>query len=165
MRLAKERDECVLHVDIGGGTTKLALIDQGVILGVAAFAVGGRLLAADESGAWTRVDDSARLVAQELGLATDPATLADVAVRRQIAQRLATIAADYILDAPRDALGQALLLTEELAATGARRPRSRSRAASRNTSSATRSATTATSPSCSAAALGDGAQAARQRRS
>jgi ethanolamine utilization protein EutA len=115
VRLSKERDECVLHVDIGGGTTKLALIDRGVIIGVAAFAVGGRLLATDEGGVWTRVDDSARLVAQELGLATDPATLADIAVRRKIAHRLATIAADYILDAPRDALGRALLLTEDLA--------------------------------------------------
>ncbi|HEY4746339.1 MAG TPA: ethanolamine ammonia-lyase reactivating factor EutA [Steroidobacteraceae bacterium] len=115
VRLSKERDECVLHVDIGGGTTKLALIDRGVIIGVAAFAVGGRLLATDEGGVWTRVDDSARLVAQELGLATDPATLADVAVRRKIAQRLAAIAADYILDAPRDALGRTLLLTEDLA--------------------------------------------------
>jgi len=115
VRLAKERDDCILHVDIGGGTTKLALIDRGVIIGVAAFAVGGRLLATDEGGVWTRVDDSARLVAQELGLATDPATLADIAVRRKIAHRLATIAADYILDAPRDALGRALLLTEDLA--------------------------------------------------
>jgi ethanolamine utilization protein EutA (predicted chaperonin) len=114
VRLARERHECILHVDIGGGTTKLALIDDGVILGVAAFAVGGRLLATDASGAWTRVDDSARLVAAELGLATDPATLADVTVRQRIAGRLAAIAADYILDAPRDRLGQALGLTEDL---------------------------------------------------
>jgi len=115
VRLSAERGECILHVDIGGGTTKLALIDKGVILGVAAFAVGGRLLAQDERGAWTRVDDSARRVAAELGLATGPATLADAAVRARIAQRLAAVAADYILDAPRDALGRALLLTEELA--------------------------------------------------
>jgi ethanolamine utilization protein EutA len=115
VRLSKERDECLLHVDIGGGTTKLALVDKGTILGVAAFAVGGRLLAADGGGAWTRVDDSARLVAKELGLGVDPATLADPAVRQQIAHRLAAVAADYILDAPRDRLGRALLLTEELA--------------------------------------------------
>jgi ethanolamine utilization protein EutA len=115
VRLSAERGECVLHVDIGGGTTKLALIDRGQILGVAAFAVGGRLLAADETGAWSRVDDSARLVAQELGLGTDPATFADPAVRERVARRLAAIAADYILDAPRDRVGKALLLTEELA--------------------------------------------------
>src|SRR5262245_23874145 len=117
VKLSHEREQCVLHVDIGGGTTKLALIDRGVILGVAAFAVGGRLLAADETGAWTRVDDSARLVAQELGLATDPATFADAAVRERVARRLATVAADYILDAPRNDLGKALLLTEELPRT------------------------------------------------
>ena len=35
----------VLNVDIGGGTTKLALIDHGRVLATAAFHVGGRLIA------------------------------------------------------------------------------------------------------------------------
>src|SRR5215831_1850783 len=99
VKLSAERNQCILHVDIGGGTTKLALIDRGVILGVAAFAVGGRLLAADESGTWTRIDDSARLVAQKLALAPNPATFGDEPARKRVAQRLAAIAADYILDA------------------------------------------------------------------
>jgi ethanolamine utilization protein EutA len=116
VRLSKERGECLLHVDIGGGTTKLALIDRGALAGVAAFAVGGRLIAQDGAGAWTRVDDSARAVAAALGIATDPATLAEPRARAAIASRLATIAADYILGAPRDALGASLLLTEPLPA-------------------------------------------------
>src|SRR5499427_10872098 len=93
VQLSKERGQCLLHVDIGGGTTKLALIDKGVIVSEAAVAVGGRLLATDESGAWTRVDDSAHLVADALGVSVDPRTLADEAVRRRIAGRLAAIAA------------------------------------------------------------------------
>ena len=113
VRLSKERAQCVLHVDIGGGTTKLALIDKGVILSEAAVAVGGRLLATDADGAWTRVDDSARVVADALGLATDPHTLADANVRRNVACGLAAIAADCILDAP-NPLGDALALTEPL---------------------------------------------------
>jgi ethanolamine utilization protein EutA len=113
VRLSKERDACVLHVDVGGGTTKLALIDKGAILGECAFAVGGRLLATDGDGNWTRVDDSAQAVAAALGVPTDPAALADDGVRRRIAGRLAAIAADYILDAPRDALGAALALTQD----------------------------------------------------
>ena len=115
VRLSREKGECILHVDIGGGTTKLALIDNGVIVGVAAFAVGGRLIAADNRGAWTRVDDSARVVAEELGLSTDPHSLADPGTRAQIARRLAQIAADFILDAQRDRLGTALRLTDDLA--------------------------------------------------
>jgi ethanolamine utilization protein EutA len=119
VRLSKERRQCVLHIDVGGGTTKLALIDNGVILGEAAFAVGGRLLATDEAGAWTRVDDSARRVAASLGLAVDPQTLSREEVRQAVVQRLATIAADYILDAPRDPLAASLALTEPLPRTAA----------------------------------------------
>jgi ethanolamine utilization protein EutA len=54
------------------------------------------------------------VVAKELGLPTDPQTLADPSVRLAIARRLAHIAVDYILDAPRDRLGTSLLLTESL---------------------------------------------------
>ena len=113
-QLSRERDCCVLHIDIGGGTTKLALIDKGVVLGVAAFAVGGRCIATDASGAYTRVDDSAVAVAKEFDIDTTPATLARPEVRQRIAARLAKIAADYVLDYPRDALGESFLLTEPL---------------------------------------------------
>ncbi len=112
--LSRERASTILHIDIGGGTTKLALIDQGVILGVMAFAVGGRLVAQDANGQWTRVDDSAILVAKELGLSTDPVAMSDEAQRVRIAQRLAQVAADYVLGAPLDDLGRALQLTESL---------------------------------------------------
>jgi ethanolamine utilization protein EutA len=117
VKLSKERGECILHVDIGGGTTKLALIDKGAFIGVAAFAVGGRLIAADEAGNFTRVDDSARLVADALGIGIDAATLARPDARHAIARRLAMTAADYILGMPPDPLGQALLLTAPLPRT------------------------------------------------
>ncbi len=112
--LSKSRDTCLLHADLGGGTTKLALIDRGAILGLAAFAVGGRLIATDASGAWSRIEQSARLVADDLQIKISPQALADEAIRRRIAQRLAEVAADMILDAPLDSLGQSLLLTERL---------------------------------------------------
>jgi ethanolamine utilization protein EutA len=115
--LSRRRGACGLHVDIGGGTTKLALIDKGEITSVAAFAVGGRLIAQDAEGAWTRVDHSARLVARELGVATTPDRLADGAVRLAIAKRLATLAVDQIAGVPLDELGRALELTEPLART------------------------------------------------
>jgi ethanolamine utilization protein EutA len=112
--LSKARDACILHADVGGGTTKLALIDRGTIVGLSAFAVGGRLLATDASGAWTRIDHAAQLVAGDLGIALSPQTLADPAIRQRIARRLAAVAADYIRDAPLDRLGEALRLTERL---------------------------------------------------
>jgi ethanolamine utilization protein EutA len=115
--LSKARGICLLHVDIGGGTTKLALIDRGTIIGVAAFAVGGRLIAVDARGDWTRIDDSARLVASDLSLEASPRTLADESVRQRIVERLATTAADIILAAPLDPLARSLMLTEALPRT------------------------------------------------
>lgn len=113
-RLSRQRGAAGLHVDIGGGTTKLSIIDGGEVLEVAAFAVGGRLLAQDADGAWTRIDDSARLVAEDLGIELTADTAADPEVRRQICRRLAQVAVDQVLGAPVDALGTSLELTRRL---------------------------------------------------
>ncbi len=114
VKLSKERGVCVLHMDVGGGTTKLALIDRGRIVGVSAFAVGGRLLAADESGNWSRVDEAARMTADDLGVKVDADSLADTEIRRRIARRLAKVAVDYVRGGPLDKLGMWLQLTEML---------------------------------------------------
>lgn len=115
--LSRRRQQCGLHVDVGGGTTKLALIDRGEIVSVAAIAVGGRLLARDVEGAWTRIDASAHRVAAQLGIEGLPAAFADEAVRIAVARLLATIVVDQIVGKPLDALGKALELTEPLART------------------------------------------------
>ncbi|SNS47777.1 ethanolamine utilization protein EutA [Noviherbaspirillum humi] len=112
--LSKRRGQCGLHVDIGGGTTKLALIDNGNIVSVAAFAAGGRLLAQDTAGAWSRIDDAARLAAQELGMAATPAAFDSSAGRQAVAARLAAIIMDRITGTPLDGLGRQLMLTDPL---------------------------------------------------
>jgi ethanolamine utilization protein EutA len=112
--LSRAKGACALHVDIGGGTTKLALIEAGEILSVAAFAVGGRLIARDDGGNWTRVDESAELACAELGIEAVPDRLADPATRQRIAERFADLVADQIAGGPVDELGRALQLTEPL---------------------------------------------------
>ena len=114
VKLSRDRQQVVLHVDIGGGTTKLTLVDRGTSVSSAAFAVGGRLIATDSDDQWTRIDDSARLAAEDLGFAPTPQAFADPATREKLAQRLAKVAADYVLGAPLDKLGQSLMLTEPL---------------------------------------------------
>jgi ethanolamine utilization protein EutA len=113
--LSRSQNNCILHVDIGGGTTKLALIDKGKIISVAAFAVGGRLIAQDNDKNWTRLDQSAWLVAKDLGLTLSPSTAADLSIRQKISARLAVIAIDQMLNGATDELGRALELTEPLA--------------------------------------------------
>ena len=115
--LSRRRGECGLHVDVGGGTTKLALIDSGKIISVAALAVGGRLLAQDAAGAWMRIDESAHRVARQLEIEASPSTFAEETARIAIARRLATIIVDQICGSALDALGKALELTDPLSRT------------------------------------------------
>lgn len=46
----------ILNIDIGGGTTKLALVENGRVVSCAALQVGGRLLVADAEGRITRLE-------------------------------------------------------------------------------------------------------------
>ena len=50
VRFSRESGKAVLHMDIGGGTSNLALIEDGKILRTGCLNVGGRLVTYDENG-------------------------------------------------------------------------------------------------------------------
>lgn len=64
---SREHSGVRLHVDIGGGTAKLAIISEGQVLGTAAVAVGGRLVALDGRDV-VRVEGPALEVARVAGV-------------------------------------------------------------------------------------------------
>ncbi len=57
----------ILNVDIGGGTTKLALVERGRVTATAAIHVGGRLTVVDERGTIVRLDPTGRVHAEGAG--------------------------------------------------------------------------------------------------
>jgi ethanolamine utilization protein EutA (predicted chaperonin) len=65
--LSAERQCRVLNIDIGGGTTKLALAECGQILSNAAFHVGGRLVATDDTGIVTLLEPGGQALARQAG--------------------------------------------------------------------------------------------------
>lgn len=58
----------LLHIDIGGGTTKFAYCRSGEIVAVAAIAVGARLITIDNWGTITRIETAGETVFRRLGL-------------------------------------------------------------------------------------------------
>src|SRR5688500_3082030 len=66
-KVSHDHDWRVLNIDIGGGTTKLALIDDGRVLETAAIHIGGRLLVADPDGRIIRLDPAGRELARRAG--------------------------------------------------------------------------------------------------
>jgi ethanolamine utilization protein EutA len=66
-KVSHDRGMRVLNIDIGGGTTKLALVEHGEVLETAAVHIGGRLLVADADGRITRLDAQGRELAAQAG--------------------------------------------------------------------------------------------------
>src|SRR2546427_2221777 len=65
--LSQSAGKSVLNVDMGGGTTKFALIEGGVVAQTAAINVGARLIAFDDANMVTRLEDAGRTLMHELG--------------------------------------------------------------------------------------------------
>ncbi len=63
-----DRSMPILNIDIGGGTTKLALVAQGNIVHTAALHIGGRLAVFDAEGRLTRLDPAGERVAALAGV-------------------------------------------------------------------------------------------------
>jgi ethanolamine utilization protein EutA (predicted chaperonin) len=57
----------ILNIDIGGGTTKLAIVDKGHVTATAALHIGGRLQVVDDIGRIVRLDPAGRFHAREAG--------------------------------------------------------------------------------------------------
>ena len=85
----------ILNVDIGGGTTKLAIVDAGKVVATAAIHVGGRLLVVDDERRITRLDPGGRRLAAAAGFGWN---LGDM-VNEQDVARVAALMADAVIDA------------------------------------------------------------------
>jgi ethanolamine utilization protein EutA len=61
-------DFTVMSVDVGGGTSKIAIVQRGQVIDTCAIEVGARLIAFDENGAINRIEDTALKIAKLAGV-------------------------------------------------------------------------------------------------
>ena len=85
----------VLNIDIGGGTTKLAVVEGGRALVTAAVHIGGRLQVVDENFKIIRLDPAGRTHAKRAGFDWH---LGDTVTSEQL-DRVADVMADTLVDA------------------------------------------------------------------
>ena len=67
VQASHDRQERIINVDIGGGTTKLSIIENGVIQVTAALHIGGRLIAVDDNFRIQRLEPAGRAHARRAG--------------------------------------------------------------------------------------------------
>ena len=111
--LSKDEHATVLNIDMGGGTTKLSLVREGVVNSTAAISVGARLLAFDPDGRITRVEKPARRILQEFGKhAAVGGTLADDD-EQCLVQRMVGALFEIMDGPPTTQLTRDLMVTDE----------------------------------------------------
>ncbi|NKB21782.1 MAG: ethanolamine utilization protein EutA [Alphaproteobacteria bacterium] len=86
---SKDVGVVVMNIDIGGGTTKVAICDKGEIVGLTAVDIGARLIAFDDAGTITRIEEAGRIFIHEAGLELSPGDHITAADCENIAEKMA----------------------------------------------------------------------------
>ena len=119
VRLSREQGSRILNLDIGGGTTKLAIVDDGRVIATGAIAVGGRLVAVDARGRILRLDPSGRDHALRAGLDWTLGAEVDRAALQQVAAAMSEALIAAIGRRPMPAAITGLWLTRPIEEFGA----------------------------------------------
>ena len=71
-RVSHDEGKRILNIDIGGGTTKLAVVEGGRVVATAAVHIGGRLQVVDDDGRIVRLDPAGKYHAATRGVLLEP---------------------------------------------------------------------------------------------
>jgi ethanolamine utilization protein EutA len=86
---SRERGQVLLNIDVGGGTTKISVIDNGKVRATTALNIGARLLACDDAGAIVRLEKSGRRFLDDLGEPLGYGDRLTADLRQRLARRMA----------------------------------------------------------------------------
>jgi ethanolamine utilization protein EutA len=87
-RVSSDEGKRILNIDIGGGTTKLGLVEKGKVIATAAVHIGGRLQVV-EAGKIVRLDPAGKHHAKRAGFAWNRGDAIDVADMQKVADVMA----------------------------------------------------------------------------
>jgi len=108
----------LINIDIGGGTTKLAIVEGGAVLATAAIHIGGRLQVTEPDGRISRLDPAGAYHAHEAGFHWALGDVVPHADLDRVADRMAGTLASALVQTPPPHVEQ-LYLTDPIADFGA----------------------------------------------
>src|SRR5499426_1080278 len=109
--LAQSERKTVLNVDMGGGTTKFALIEHGEVTQTAAINIGARLIAFDTSNVVTRIEEAGRILLHEIGYHVELGKKITKKQQEAFAAVMARVLFEVIEHGPTSSLATQLMVT------------------------------------------------------
>jgi ethanolamine utilization protein EutA len=114
VRASHDRRQRILNVDIGGGTTKLAIVENGAVMATAAIHIGGRLQVTDAEGRITRLDPAGRHHARAAGFDWKPGDVVRRSELDKVAANMAATLAGALRGSPLPDSVRRLYLTDPI---------------------------------------------------
>lgn len=109
-----QRNCRILNIDIGGGTTKFAVVENGRVIDTATLYIGGRLLTVDENRRIVRLDPGGRNIAGNLGMSLQVGDVITAEQMKQMAAWMADAILSVVLQKPLSTEMEKLYLTSPL---------------------------------------------------
>lgn len=103
-----------LHVDVGGGTSNLAIAARGQVLSTSCINVGGRLLGIDKDFKIWRIDGPAQFIMNELGMSYQLGDTVAEDDARTIARELAKALVEAMQGPANSVIAKELMMTDDL---------------------------------------------------
>ena len=104
----------LLHVDIGGGTSNLAIVSRGQVLGTSCINIGGRLLGIDKNFLIWRIDGPTQFLMNELGMSYKIGDTIPEDDARIIAREYAKTLIEVMQGPARSRVAKELMMTADL---------------------------------------------------
>ena len=113
--LSKAESKNVLNVDMGGGTTKFSLVENGVVTQTASINIGARLIAFDEQNKMTRIEAAGRRMMKELGYDVKLGEEITDKMKEDFGSYMAKILFETIEEGPNSPMASSLMVTPPFA--------------------------------------------------
>ncbi|MHA1941053.1 MAG: ethanolamine ammonia-lyase reactivating factor EutA [Candidatus Hodarchaeales archaeon] len=104
----------IIHSDVGGGTSNIAVIDNGIITSTACINIGGRLITLDDEEKIIRLEPAGIQTLKDCNLNKNIGDLLTRNEKEVVSEKLAEILIDLLIGKKPTELGRNLLLTDAL---------------------------------------------------
>jgi ethanolamine utilization protein EutA len=118
-RVSYDQNKRILNIDIGGGTTKLAVLEKGNVVATGAIHIGGRLQVVDEIGRIVRLDPAGRYHARQAGFFWNRGDVLSPPQLDRVAESMADALIAALIERPMPSPVAHLHLTDPIADFGA----------------------------------------------
>ncbi|MFW9913721.1 MAG: ethanolamine ammonia-lyase reactivating factor EutA [Candidatus Thorarchaeota archaeon] len=112
--LSRETKRTIMNVDIGGGTSNIAIASNGGVLSTACINVGGRLLGIDNDFKIWRIDEPTDFLMQELGMDYKLDDIISEEDARVIAREYAKALIEVMRGSATSRIAKELMMTSDL---------------------------------------------------